>query len=105
MINCTAKIFKDEDVLDHGHKASETSAPLWEGPAYLASPDRAWERELALEGVMTGQLHVHTHVNLNVATSVRIDRHQLEGAYQVLSVALTSNEWRLALGRRPHHGS
>lgn len=104
MINCTVKLFKDEDVLDHGHKASEASTPLWEGPAYLASPDRTWERELALEGVMTGQLHVHTHVSLNVATRVQVDRHALAGEYQVLGVALTSNEWRLALGRRPHHG-
>lgn len=105
MINCTAKIFKDEDVLDHGHKTSETSTPLWEGPAYLASPDRNWERELAIEGVLTGQLHVHTHVNLNSATRVSVATHALTGDYQVLGTALTSKEWRLALGRRPHHAS
>ena len=105
MINCTVRIFKDEDVLDHGHKVSETSAPLWEGPAYLASPDRSWEQQLALEGVLTGQLHVHTHVNLNAATRVAVATHALTGEYQVLGAALTSNEWRLALGRRPHHAS
>ena len=105
MVNCTVTVYKDEDVLDHGHTASETSAPLWEGPAYLASPDRSWEQQLALEGVLTGQLHVHTTVNLNVATRVAVATHALNGEYQVLGVALTSNEWRLALGRRPHHGS
>lgn len=102
MLNCSVVIFKDEDVLDHGHKADETSVKLWEGPAYLASPDRTWERELALEGVLTGQLHVHTHVNLSTATRVAITRHALAGEYQVLATALTSSEWRLALGRRPH---
>lgn len=105
MVNCTAKVFKDEDVLDHGHKASETSTPLWAGPAYLASPDRSWEREVALEGILTGQLHVHTHVNLSGSTRVSVATHALTGDYQVLAVALAGNEWRLALGRRPHHGS
>ena len=105
MINATVRIFKDEDVLDHGHKASEESTPLWEGPAYLASPQRSWEQQAALEGVLTGQLHVHTTVNLKVATRAVVGHHPLEGEYQVLESALAGNEWRLTLGRRPHHAS
>lgn len=105
MVNCTAKIYKDTDVLDHGHKSSESSSALWEGPAYVAAPHRNWEREAALEGILTGELHVHTQVNLAVATRVVVAGHTLAGAYQVLASALTSNEWRLALGRRPHSAS
>lgn len=105
MINCTAKVYRDEDVLDHGHKASETATALWEGPAYLAAPSRAWQQEAALEGVLTGELHVHTHVNLAGATRVSIASHALTGDYQVLAAMVTSSEWRLALGRRPHSAS
>lgn len=105
MVNCTAKVYRDEDVLDHGHKASETSAPLWEGPAYVAAPSRSWQQEAALEGILTGELHVHTTVNLSAATRVAIASHALASEYQVLATALTSSEWRLALGRRPHSAS
>ena len=104
-INCVAQVFKDEDVLDHGHRASETATPLWEGPAYLSSPSRSWEREAALEGAISGQLHAHTTVNLSVATRVVVERHALEGEYQVLGSEPTSSEWRLTLGRRPHSAS
>lgn len=105
MVNCTVKVYRDEDVLDHGHKASESSAALWEGPAYLGAPHRNWEREAALEGILTGELHVHTQVNLSVATRVSVATHALTGDYQVLATQVTSSEWRLALGRRPHSAS
>ena len=105
MVNCTAKVYKDTDVLDAGHRTSETSTPLWEGPAYLAAPHRNWQREAALEGVLTGELHVHTQVNLSVATRVEVATHALTGSYQVLASALTGLQWRLALGRRPHSAS
>ena len=103
--NCVVQVFKDEDVLDHGHKASESSAPLWQGPAFMASPSRSWEREAALEGAISGQLHAHTTVNLSVATRVVVERHTLAGEYQVLESALAGSEWRLTLGRRPQHAS
>lgn len=102
MVNCTAKVYRDEDVLDHGHKASEATTPLWEGPAYLSTPTRSWEREVAIEGVLTGHLHAHTTVNLSVATRVVVANHALAGEYQVLGSDPTSSEWRLTLGRRPH---
>lgn len=102
MVNCTAKVFVDVDVLDHGHKASESSSALWEGPAYLSSPSRGWQQEAALEGVLSGALHVHTQVNLNSATRVVVDHPNNAGEYQVLHSALTSREWRLTLARRPH---
>lgn len=105
MVNCTARVYRDEDVLDHGHKASESSTPLWEGPAYAAAPNRAWQQEAALEGILTGELHVHTTVNLSVATRVELADHALAGAYQVLAAQVTSREWRLTLGRRPHSAS
>lgn len=105
MVNCTAKVFKDTDVLDAGHKASESTAALWEGPAYVAAPSRSWQQEAALEGILTGELHVHTQVNLSGATRVSISTHALTGDYQVLATAITSSEWRLALGRRPHSAS
>lgn len=105
MINCTVKVYRDTDVLDHGHKASESSAPLWEGPAYLSSPSRGWQQEAAFEGVLTGELHVHTHVSLQNATSVSISTHALVGDYQVLATAVSGKGWRLALGRRPHSAS
>lgn len=105
MINCTAQVFKDTDVLDHGHRASETTTPLWAGPAYVAAPSRSWEREAALEGVIAGGLHVHTTVNLQPATRVTIANHASAGEYQVLTAACTGSEWRLALQRRPHGGA
>lgn len=105
MVNCVAKVYRDEDVLDHGHKASETSTPLWEGPAYMAAPSRSLQQEAALEGILTGELHVHTTVNLSGATRVSVATHALTGDYQVLATQVTSSEWRLALGRRPHSAS
>jgi len=103
MVNCTVTVYKDVDVLDNGHRgaAAPQSTQLFKGPAYLASPTRSWERQAALEGVITGDLHVHTHVNLNPATRVTVERHHSAGEYQVLASAPTSSEWRLTLGRRP----
>jgi len=103
MQNCVVTVSKDVDVLDHGHRGDTPpqATVLYAGPAYLSAPDRQWEREAALEGVITGNLHVHTHVNLNPATRVTVERHHSAGEYQVLGAAVTSSEWRLALGRRP----
>jgi len=103
VINCVVTVYKDVDVLDNGHRgaAAPQSTQLFKGPAYLASPTRSWERQAALEGVITGDLHVHTHVNLNPATRVVVAGHDSAGEYQVLGAAVTSREWRLSLGRRP----
>lgn len=106
MVNCRAEVFVDVDQLDHGHRAAEqpTVPPIWgPAPAKLDAPTRSWERQAAVEGAITGHLHVHTHVNLKSATRVVIAQHHLAGEYQVLAVAVTSSEWRLTLGRRPHH--
>lgn len=107
MINCIVTILKDVDVLDHGHRGDTApqSTQLYKGGAYLSAPTRNWEREAALEGVVNGSVYVHTHVNLTPATRVVVERHPSEGEYEVLNAALTSSEWRLALGRRPHGGS
>lgn len=103
MVNCLVTITKDVEVLDHGHKAAtqSTSTVIYAGPAYLAAPTRSWEREAAFEGTITGELHVHTTAGMQGATKVVIARHGNQGEYQVLAVAATSSEWRLALGRRP----
>lgn|GEM_PF-2047291 len=103
MINCVVTVYKDVDVLDHGHRGDTPpqATVLYAGPAYLSAPARNWEREAALEGVYAGEVHVHTHVNLNPATRVVVAGHDSAGEYQVLGAAVTSREWRLSLGRRP----
>lgn len=103
MRNCVVTVYKDVDVLDHGHRgdAPQQTTVLYAGPAYLSAPDRQWEREAALEGVITGNLHVHTTAGLQTATRASIAQHTSAGEYQVLGSAVTSREWRLALGRRP----
>jgi hypothetical protein len=103
MVNCTVTVYKDVDKLDHGHRREQgpASTTLYQGPAYLSAPARNWEREAALEGVYAGEVHVHTHVNLNPATRVVVAGHDSAGEYQVLGAAVTSREWRLSLGRRP----
>ena len=103
MINCVVTVYKDVDVLDHGHRGDTPpqATVLYAGPAYLSAPDRQWERQAVLEGVITGNLHVHTTGGLQTATRVSIAQHASAGEYQVLGAAVTSSEWRLALGRRP----
>lgn len=103
MQNCVVTIYKDVDVLDHGHRgdtAPQTTV-LYAGPAYLSAPSRNWEREVALEGTLTGNLHVHTTAGLQTATRAAVAQHTSAGTYDVLASAVTSSEWRLALGRRP----
>lgn len=104
MVNCTATVDKKTDVLDHGHRGSTapTSTALYAGPAYLAAPVRAWQQEAALEGVITGDLHVHTTAGLQTATTVTVADHKLAGTYEVLASSASGNGWRLTLGRRPH---
>lgn len=103
MVNCTVKVYKDVDTLDHGHRTAgaDTSTALWDGPAWMAAPSRGWAQEAALEGILAGDIHVHTTVNLAPATRVEIAGHSMAGSYQVLSAAVTSSEWRLTLARRP----
>lgn len=103
MVNCLATVTKKVDVLDHGHKAASapTSTTLYDGPAYFSAPSRSWQREAALEGIIDGDLHVHTSAGLQAATTVVITGHHHAGTYEVRSGAATGNGWRLTVARRP----
>lgn len=102
MINCTVRIFKDVDVLEHGRHAGEASNLLFAGPAYLAGPSQAWQQAAALEGVLSGSLHVHTATDLQGSTRVAVADNAQDGTWQVAEngVSGTGNQWRLTLARR-----
>ena len=103
MINCTVKIYRDDDTLDGGQRVAgaELSTELLGAPAYLSAPQRGWERAAAIEGILSGVLSVHTAVNLNSATRAELANHAMAGSWQVADVALSGFVWRLTLQRRP----
>jgi hypothetical protein len=99
--NCRAQIYRGTDQLSGGQRVSTNNVLLLAAPAYISAPRRSWEQMGAVEGGFAGTLHVHTQTNLNPATSVTIEGHQLAGTYEVVGVRLTSREWALSLERRP----
>lgn len=105
MNNCTAQVYADTDTLDAGRRVAgaEESDVLYSGPAYLAGPSRGWQQAAALEGLLSGTLHIHGAANLEGATRVLVGGHARSGEWKVADGALSGigNQQRLTLQRRP----
>ena len=102
MINCVAKIYSSEDVLDAGHRTDEDTTLLFEGPALLSAPRRGWQETAAFEGLLAGNLSIHTRTDLSDAKLVVIEQNVQAGAWRVAEGGVNGEgvNWRLTLQRR-----
>jgi len=96
-----AQIHRVEQVLEAGYPTSDNPTLLYEGPAYLSSPRRPWERAAALEGLFDGTLYVHTATDLAAADWAVVDTDQ----WRVVAVGKSGTNWRLDLKRREVYGT
>lgn len=102
MVNCVAKVYAGEDVLDAGHRTGEDTTLLFEGPAFLGAPRRGWQEQAALEGLFFGTLTLHTRADLSDAKLVVLSETVQAGSWRVAENGASGDgvNWRLALQRR-----
>lgn len=103
------RIYSVEQGLEAGFPTSDKQRGtlLFEGPGYLTSPARAWQRAAALEGIYGGSVLLHTSEDLSAADWVEvIDEYGGCTWWRVLGSARSGFEWRLEVSSREvSHGT
>lgn len=105
MKNCTVKIYDAMDVLESGQRVADKTQTnaVYEGPATISTPTRAWQQAAAIEGIFSAVLSVHTRDNLLKAKLVLVDNNSMSGLYTVAQDGVNGEgtNWTLFLSRRP----
>lgn len=99
----TVRVWSVEQGLEAGFPRSdrERGSLLFDGPAYLTSPARAWQRAAALEGIYGGSVLLHTTEDLTRADWVEVqDEYGTTTWWRVLGSARAGVEWRLEVTSR-----
>lgn len=95
------RVYSAEQKLEGGWPTRERSTLLYDGPGYLTSPTRAWQRAAALEGIYGGSVLLHSSEDLTRADWVEVENEYGHATrWRVLGSAQSGFEWRLEVSSR-----